>query len=154
MLYLLYFGFWAFIALFSWWVWRVGGPTERCAGGMMVAAALFTPFIGGAFNTHWHAPQLGVFAVDIALLTGLMALALSSQRFWPMSVACLQLMAVMTHPALWIEPDILPLGYALMQGFWAYPMMALVAIGARRHRRSRSGDYEQAQRASGPRLPL
>ena len=142
MLYILYFGFWAVLALFCWCVWRSGGASERWAAGMMAFAALFTPFIGGAFNTHWHAPQLGVLAVDSMLLLGLLALALRSHRFWPMSVASFQIVAVLSHPALWIDTTILPFGYALMQGFWAYPMMALVLIGARRHDQKRRSRHE------------
>lgn len=103
---------------------------------MMALAALFTPFAGGAFNTHWHAPQLGILIVDLALLVGLLVLAFHSRRFWPMSVASFQVVAVLTHPALWIDPTILPFGYALMQGFWAYPQMLLVAFGVLRHQRN------------------
>lgn len=107
---------------------------------MMCMAAILTGVVGGAFNTHWHAPQLGVLAVDLMLLIGLSALALRSDRFWPLTVASLQLIAVLTHPALWIDGKILPFGYAFMQGFWAYPMMLLVAWGAWRHRRRRYRD--------------
>ncbi|MDO6416147.1 hypothetical protein Q4F19_17305 [Sphingomonas sp. BIUV-7] len=146
MLYVLYFGFWAIFAFFAWWAWSRGGASERWAVGMMSAAALFTPLIGGAFNTHWHAPQLGILAVDCGLLVCLLTLAFYSRRFWPMSVASLQTMAVLTHPALWIDSTILPFGYALMQGFWSYPMMALVMIGARRHQLRRAAASERAGR--------
>jgi hypothetical protein len=38
-----------------------------------------------------------------------------SNRFWPLTVASLQLIAVLTQPALWLDPAILPFGYAFMQ---------------------------------------
>jgi len=133
MLYVLFYGFWAIQAAVAAWSLYAGGTSERVATIMMCLAAVLTNVVGGAFNTHWHAPQLGVLSVDVALLTGLWALALRTARFWPMTVASFQLIAVLTHPALWIDSKILPFGYAFMQGFWAYPMMALVALGAWRH---------------------
>lgn len=133
MLYVLFYGFWVIQAAIAAWSLYAGGASERVATVMMCLAAILTNVVGEAFNTHWHAPQLGVLAVDVALLIGLWALALRSDRFWPLTVASLQLIAVLTHPALWIDDKILPFGYALMQGFWAYPMMALVALGAWRH---------------------
>lgn len=136
MLYLLFYGFWAIQAVIAAWSFYAGGRSERLATMMMCLAAILTDVVGSAFNTHWHKPQLGVLAVDVALLIGLVLLALRSHRFWPLTVASLQLIAVLTHPALWIDPAILPFGYALMQGFWAYPMMLLVALGAWRHLKS------------------
>jgi hypothetical protein len=135
MLYLLFYGFWVIQAAVAAWSLYAGGASERLATIMMCLAAVLTGVVGGAFNTHWHAPQLGVLAVDLMLLIGLSALALRSDRFWPLTVASLQLIAVLTHPALWIDRSILPFGYAFMQGFWAYPMMLLVALGASRHLR-------------------
>lgn len=135
MLYVLFYGFWVIQAAVAAWSLYAGGASERVATALMCLAAIFTNVVGDAFNTHWHAPQLGVLAVDVALLVGLWALALRSDRFWPLTVASLQLIAVLTHPALWIDHKILPFGYAFMQGFWAYPMMALVALGAWRHQR-------------------
>lgn len=140
MLYVLFYGFWIIQAAIAAWSLYAGGRSERWATIMMCLAAILTDVVGSAFNTHWHKPQLGVLAVDVALLIGLVLLALRSNRFWPLTVASLQLIAVLTHPALWIDSAILPFGYALMQGFWAYPMMLLVALGAWRHLRSHDGD--------------
>ncbi|GAA0308421.1 hypothetical protein GCM10009087_18040 [Sphingomonas oligophenolica] len=148
MLYLLYYGFWAILVAFAVWSCLAGAADERWAAAMMCVAALLTRIVGDAFNTHWHRPQLGVLAVDIGLLFGLVVLALRSRRFWPLTVASVQLIAVLTHPALWIDPAILPFGYALMQGFWAYPMMLVVAIGAWRHVR-RQGRHEHAPEHAG-----
>lgn len=150
MLYVLFYGFWVIQAAIAAWSLYAGGASERVATVMMCLAAILTDLVGNAFNTHWHAPQLGVLAVDVALLIGLWTLALRSDRFWPLTVASLQLIAVLTHPALWIDDKILPFGYAFMQGFWAYPMMALVALGAWRHRRRHNhGAFVRASMA-GP----
>lgn len=144
MLYVLYFGFWAIAFGFALTAWRWGGPAERWAAGMMTVAALATPAVGDLFNTHWRSPQPGVLLVDILLLFGLLVLALGSARFWPMTLASLQLLAVATHPALWIDPLILPFGYAFMQGFWSYPMMAVVLVGVWRHQR-RAGERSRSE---------
>jgi hypothetical protein len=142
MLYVLYLGFWLIALTFTAAMAAIGGRTERWAASMMFAAAVFTPFIGGLQNSRWRAPQLGVLAVDMVLLAALLTLALRSSRFWPLTLTSLQLLAVMTHPALWIDRTILPFGYAFMQGFWAYPMMAVVTLGAWRGRRRSSGNSE------------
>jgi hypothetical protein len=149
MLHLLVYGFWVSLALFTIGTCVVGGASERWAAGMMCLAGILTPVIGDAFDAHWRRPEPGVLAVDIALLVGLLILALRSRRFWPMTVASLQLIAVLTHPALWLDPRILPLAYAFMQGFWAYPMMAIVIIGAVRHWQRHGDEGRTAAFVSG-----
>lgn len=144
MLVLLYFGFWIAFTVFAVAMFRFGGRTECWVTGMLLAAAVLTPFAGGLLDSRWRSPQVGVLAVDLILLLALTLFALHSSRFWPMTVASFQLLAVATHPALWLDPTILPFGYAFMQGFWAYPIMIVVALGA--WRRAGRGD-ESAVRA-------
>jgi len=150
MLYLLFYGFWVIQAAVAAWSLYAGGASERLATIMMCLAAVLTGMVGAAFNTHWQAPQLGVLTFDLMLLLGLSALALRSDRFWPLTVASFQLIAVLTHPALWIDRRILPFGYAFMQGFWAYPMMLLVALGAWRHRRRQRYDPDPSPVMAAP----
>jgi hypothetical protein len=150
MFYIFYYGFWGCLILFALWSSWAGGTSERWAVAMMCLAAVLTPIVGTAFDAHWRHPEPGVLVVDCLLLIGLLALALKSHRFWPLTVASLQLIAVLTHPALWIDPAILPFGYALMQGFWAYPMMAIVALGAWRHwQRAAHSERIRAERSAG-----
>ncbi len=106
--------------------WRWGGNDEKLASiGFMLATAV-TPFVNE--NKYYH-PEVGVLLVDLVLLTGLMVLALRSDRFWPMWAAAFQLVAVTVHVASFTEQGDLAWAYAVGLIFWSYPVMISLMIG-------------------------
>jgi hypothetical protein len=65
------------------------------------------------------------------------AIALVSDRFWPLWAAGLQLVDSMSHVLKAIDADLLPKVYGAAERFWSYPILLILLIGAwRQHRRT------------------
>lgn len=119
-----------------------GGRDERwCATVQILASFASLPAVWVQGAAGWHGTQYAVLGVDLAALAAFVSLAMRSDRFWPLWVAGFHLDAVLTHLAKLIAPTAVPAGYALLQGFWAYPLMAALAIGTYSH--SRSAQHER-----------
>ena len=72
--------------------------------------------------------------VDTAVLFAVIAIALVSDRFWPLWVAGLQLVDSMSHLMKAIDADLLPTVYGAAERFWSYPILLILFIGAWRQR--------------------
>ena len=82
-------------------VWR-GRRPER-AGALIIAAGfLLTPLVER--RESWFQPQFGIFAVDVATLVALVALAFWYGRYWSICAAAFQAIAVLTHFAFLLNP--------------------------------------------------
>ena len=113
-------------------LWRGGGP-ERAVAWLMLLATLGTIMVQPT-RDHFHDVQVGVLLVDTALFLGLLAVAVQAERFWPLWMTALQGIAVAGHGARAVNPHVIPWAYAVLLVFWAYPMMALLALATWRHR--------------------
>jgi len=107
-----------------------GGRDERAATmAFLIAllasqpASLLTPPAAG--------PQFAVMAVDAALCVAFMAIAARSTRFWPIWATASQLVGTFTHLAAILRPQLAVEAYATTQPFWAFPILAAIAIGTR-----------------------
>lgn len=112
-----------------------GGAPEQIAAGLQLAAALLTPLMLSGINRRFAGVEYGVFAVDAVLLFALVGVALFADRGWPMALAALQLDTTAVHLLKMVDPNVIPVTYALMMGVWSYPMLVIMAIGTARHRR-------------------
>ena len=112
--------------------WR-GGLPERAVGALLLVAAILSSAIP---LTTWHeyvALNRGLLLIDATLLAILMLVAVRANRYWPMWLAALQLVAIGVHGVRAYDPHILPIVYARIVGEIAYPMLALLVIGTVRH---------------------
>jgi hypothetical protein len=71
--------------------------------------------------------------VDVLAFIAFVALAYRSKKFWPIWAAASQLVAVLTHWAIALDPSVVRTIYATAQPFWAFPVIAALAIGTRAH---------------------
>jgi hypothetical protein len=115
-----------------------GGRAERWGAGMLAFASVLTIPATWA-NPEWTAIQDMILAIDTALLAGYVALALLTDRFWPMWVAGFHLVGIATHLTMLTSIGIIPRAYAHVQAFWAYPMMIAMIIGSVAHHRTTRG---------------
>jgi hypothetical protein len=111
-----------------------GAPEQVCAcimvlGTMLSFAAL--PIASG----RYHNMEVGVLVVDLAMAIGFVGLALYSERFWPMWISSMQLVAVMSHFTPLLVQNPLPWAYAVAIQFWSWPMLVMLAWGTARHSR-------------------
>ena len=106
--------------------WRWGGLDEKLASSGFVIAGLASNLVSNSYYGH---TETGVLVVDVALLVGLMMIALRSDRFWPMWAAAFQAVAVTVHIASLAETGNFAPAYAVGLIFWTFPVLIALMVG-------------------------
>lgn len=109
-----------------------GGAPERATAAVFLIAAAATYV---APYRRFHEIETLLFLIDLAALVALAAIAARADRFWPLYVSALQLLALGIHGVKAYQPSLVYWMYGGASGKIAYPMVALLAIGVLRHRR-------------------
>lgn len=112
---------------------RGGGP-ERTAGGSLFVAAVVSSAAQVILGMDFNELAWALFSVDVALLLVIMILVALADRFWPMWLGSLQILAVANHGVRAYDPAIMSYVYWMFAGKIAYPMLAVLFIGTQRHR--------------------
>ena len=102
---------------------------------MLLIAAIATPVVGLSFPQPDGDVRWQVMLVDFALAAGLIWVALTADRFWPLLAAALQLITAIGHPALGLTEKVAQSAYLTviyMSGFLIPPVLA---CGTFLHRR-------------------
>jgi hypothetical protein len=121
-----------------------GGKYERMAAVVFLAATLLTFFGESPAQNRYAGIELTDLVVDNGVLVALVAIALVSDRFWPLWAAGLQTVDSMSHLMKAIDAGMVPKVYGAAERFWSYPILLVLLIGAwRSHLRSRR-ELEQA----------
>ncbi|MFT3976671.1 MAG: hypothetical protein QM688_06105 [Sphingomonas bacterium] len=109
--------------------WRGGGP-ERSVAALFFCAVLASAFAPAEphQSVNW-----AVLYIDAAFFLGVTVIALFSDRFWPIWIAALQLIALASHGIRAYDAGILPVVYRTMITKLGYIMLAILAVGAFRH---------------------
>jgi hypothetical protein len=128
-------------------LWR-GRKYERIAAVVFIAATVLS-LLGHSPRERYVAIEASDLIIDSSVLVAIVAIALASDRFWPLWAAGLQLVDSMSHLLKTIHSDLLPNVYGAAERFWSYPILVILLIGAwRQDQRSRK---EQARRRLNPR---
>lgn len=104
-----------------------GGKPERTVAYMLLAAAAATALVGYGLQQPRGSIRWPVMLVDFALAAGLMWVALTANRLWPLAVTALQLITAVAHPALEVAGTTAPRAYMIaifMSGFLIPPVLA------------------------------
>lgn len=113
-----------------------GGAPERIGAGIFITGFVLTGLtVSSMAGQAYRSAELGVLAVDGAMLAAFLVLALRSQRFWPIWMSALQAVQVAGHLTKIAYPDLMPWAYGIAQALWSYPMMALLIAATWRHSR-------------------
>jgi len=116
-------------------LWR-GRKYEQLAAIICIAASVISVLARAPLHQRYAGVEIGDLIVDTAVLFAFVAIALRSDRFWPLWVAGLQLTLSMSHLFKVIQPNLIPLAYAAAERFWSYPTLIIIFVGAwRQHRR-------------------
>lgn len=116
-------------------LWR-GGADERIVAGTCLAGTAATMLAISPLQQRYAGVEEGLLLVDLAVLAGFIAVALRSNRFWPLWVAGLQLTTSIGHILKGVDQDLLPRAYGAALQFWSYPILIILAVGTyRTHRR-------------------
>lgn len=116
----------------------VGGREERIVG-----AALLVNTVGSILTVRsaWAEPEYVVLALDVALLLLLVLIAMKTRRWWPLWCAAFELLIVVTHVAIMVDPTVRARSYATGSIIWSNVVLATLAVatwGASQRKRSRS----------------
>jgi hypothetical protein len=128
--------FWALLLLTCGYAFWRGRKYEQLAAIICVAASVISVLARAPLHQRYAGVEIGDLIVDITVLLAFVAIALRSDRFWPLWVAGLQLTLSMSHLFKAIQPSLIPIAYAAAERFWSYPTLVIIAAGAwRQHRR-------------------
>lgn len=128
--------FWTFLLLICAYAWWRGRSEERIAATTCLLAVIATRFLISPLSVRYADVEWGLLGIDLAVLAAFVAIALTSNRFWPLWAAGFQLTVSMSHGLKAIELELLPRAYAAAAVFWSYPILLVILIGTwRTHRR-------------------
>ena len=114
--------------------WR-GGTPERIGAAIFIVVTILTGLAASSARPSFASMEAGILLVDTGMLFAFLLLALFSRRYWPLWMTGLQAVQVAVHAAQMASPEMMPWVYAVAQGIWSYPMMAILILGTWRHRR-------------------
>lgn len=137
--------FWALL-LFTcgYALWR-GRKYEQLSALICIVATVVSVLSHSIERGGYRALEGSDLVIDTLVLLAFVAIALRSDRFWPLWVAGLQLTISMSHLFKAIQPGLLPMAYAAAERFWSYPTLVIIFIGAwRQHRRGPIASHEAA----------
>ncbi len=117
-------------------LWR-GRSDERIVALVCLGAVLASRFAFSPISILYTRVEIGLLLIDLAVLASFVAVALRSDRFWPLWVAGLQLTTSMAHVMKAIDPRLLPIAYGAAIALWSYPILIILAIGTWRGYRRR-----------------
>jgi hypothetical protein len=115
-------------------VW--GGKYERMAALVFIAASVSSFVTESPVQARYQGIELSDLIVDSGVLVAVIAIALVSDRFWPLWAAGLQLVDSMSHVLKAVDADLIPKVYGAAERFWSYPILIILLVGAwRQHQR-------------------
>jgi hypothetical protein len=111
----------------------------RTDARIVAVVCIVANFASYAVVSRYAAVETGVLIIDLLTFLAFTAVALKSDRFWPLWVSGLQLTTSLGHVFKAIETDLMPLAYAAALRFWSYPILNILAVGVwRSQRRARA----------------
>ena len=121
-------------------LWR-GHKYERIAAMVFIAATILSIIGQSLLPVYYAEIETSDLIIDSAVLLTLIAIALLSDRFWPLWAAGLQLVDSTSHVMKAVDADLIPQVYGAAERFWSYPILIVLLVGAwRQHRRSTEGE--------------
>ncbi|MFC3080214.1 hypothetical protein ACFODL_19105 [Phenylobacterium terrae] len=107
-------------------LWR-GGRDERIVAAALLANTLASKL---AVSSDWVEPEYLVLVADMALLTVLVTLALRTTRWWVLWCAAFELLIVITHVAIVVDPTVRARSYVTGMIIWSYMVLLPLGFGA------------------------
>jgi hypothetical protein len=112
-----------------------GGRTERIGAALLFSAATITTIVVIGQASYHRSFEAAIFAIDVAMLAALLALSLTSDRYWPLWATGFHVIGVATHAAILTGAPVAPLAYAHGLGLWSYLTLFALVWGTRAVRR-------------------
>lgn len=107
-------------------IWK-GARTERIAAISIVIASILSPLVQNW--TDWHSPQWNILIIDAANLGVFLYLLVRTHRVWLLFGGAFQLLAVLSHLGMLIDPSVMSGAYISTLYLMFYGLMAALAVG-------------------------
>lgn len=135
-------------------IWK-GARTERIAAISIVIASILSPLVQNW--TDWSSPQWNILVIDAANLAVFLYLLMRTHRVWLLFGCAFQLLAVISHTGMLLDPSIMARAYISTLYLLFYGLMIALAAGIwegrSRERRARVASAEGNVLASPYDLP-
>jgi hypothetical protein len=137
-------------------LWAGGAPERIGASVYALSVAATFLIVPAPDHPPWLNLEVGAFVIDAATFIAFIAIALRANRYWPLWVAAFLGIGVLGHVAKLMVPDTFWRAYAVVLTIWSYPILALMVIGALRHRQrlARAGADRSWVSSSDPSGPM
>lgn len=129
------------VALYAFWR---GSRDERLVAAICVVGAIVSKLVVTPLEQRYMAVEPAIMAVDMVMLAAFVYIALNSKRFWPLWIAGLQLTTIFGHVLMAMSSDLVPKAYGMALGFWAYPIIFILAIATFRSRKWKVRSNDEA----------
>jgi hypothetical protein len=129
------FTYWILLLAVSAYAFARGQLDERLAATICIAATIGTILVHSPLSVRFSSVEVGVLIVDVIALLAFTAIALRTDRFWPLWVAGLQLTTTMAHFLKAVDLQMMPQVYAAAARFWVYPIFLIIVVGTWRSSR-------------------
>jgi hypothetical protein len=127
--------YYAILALCCGYAGLKGAVPEKIGAAIFTIASVLSTALVSDRGVRFGSLEAGVFAVDVAVLLALLALALRAERFWPLWALALHLIETAGHTVKLVDPLVIPRAYAFVLALWSYPMLLLLVAGTWNHQR-------------------
>lgn len=127
--------FWALLIAVCGISFRFGGGPERWTAAMFLAAAVLTRLSFEPVAQRFYEMEVLTLVIDLALLLGLVAILVLSDRYWPICMVALQAFSVAAHVARKLDPEIVRKAYSVALAGPSYLMLPLLLVATVRHQR-------------------
>ena len=112
-----------------------GGAPERAGAVIFGVGSVLTYVAVTLSPLRFRDVEVWVLAVDAATFAAFLVLALRAERFWPLWMTGLLGVGLVAHLAKLLSPGVVPWAYAVVLSVWSYPMLLLLVLGTRGHRK-------------------
>lgn len=114
-----------------------GGWPERLGVLILMAGSALTAVALPPLQQRYSSLETEILIVDAGVLFAFLALALATDRYWPLWTTALQLLVVLAHLAKWADPHMFRVGYGFIMAVWSYLQLLVMALGIRAYHRAR-----------------
>jgi hypothetical protein len=120
------------------YAFRKGGWAERLAAAGIIAATYLTVLVLSPVAVRFHHIEMPVAIVDSGLFVLLLFIALRTEKFWPLWLAAMQALTILSHLAPYV-PHVVPWAYHRAVVVWIYPMLVILGYATRLHHLGSTG---------------
>jgi hypothetical protein len=111
-----------------------GRRDEQMAALTCVVGTALTVAVSHILQDRFTRFDAAAFGIDVLVLAAFLFIALRSDRFWPLWVSGLQLVATTVHLLKILDPGLMQFVFAAALAFWSYPILLFIGVGAWRTR--------------------